>query len=136
MPSLSAYLTFNGNCREAMSFYQECLGGELFFQELRDSPQAFQLPNEMHTLIVHATLTKDNFQLTATDLVSEHGLIKGNAVSILLRCSSEQELKTYFHQLAAGGDTELILSKTADGGLSGNLRDKFGINWYLHTTTT
>ena len=29
MPTLNPYLTFNGNCREAMTYYKECLGGEL-----------------------------------------------------------------------------------------------------------
>ena len=28
MKQLNAYLRFDGNCREAMSFYQECLGGD------------------------------------------------------------------------------------------------------------
>ena len=32
MKSVTTYLHFNGNCREAMSFYQTCLGGELHLQ--------------------------------------------------------------------------------------------------------
>lgn len=41
---LHAYLTFNGNCREAMTFYQDCLGGELCFQPLEESLLAPGLP--------------------------------------------------------------------------------------------
>ena len=29
MKEINAYLIFNGNCREAMTFYQKCLGAEL-----------------------------------------------------------------------------------------------------------
>jgi PhnB protein len=29
MKEATPYLIFNGNCREAMTFYQSCLGGEL-----------------------------------------------------------------------------------------------------------
>jgi PhnB protein len=29
MNALRPYLTFSGNCREAMEFYAECLGGEV-----------------------------------------------------------------------------------------------------------
>ncbi len=28
MATLSAYLMFNGNCKEAMEFYKSCLGGK------------------------------------------------------------------------------------------------------------
>lgn len=29
MKEITPYLNFDGNCREAMTFYQRCLGGEL-----------------------------------------------------------------------------------------------------------
>jgi len=29
MKSVTTYLSFDGNCRQAMSFYQQCLGSEL-----------------------------------------------------------------------------------------------------------
>jgi PhnB protein len=34
MKEATPYLVFNGNCREAMTFYQSCLGGE---QRMDDS---------------------------------------------------------------------------------------------------
>jgi PhnB protein len=38
MTQINSYLTFNGNCQEAMIFYQKCLGGELTFQTVGESP--------------------------------------------------------------------------------------------------
>ena len=29
MKEINAYLIFNGNCRDVMTFYQKCLGSEL-----------------------------------------------------------------------------------------------------------
>ena len=58
MTQINSYLTFNGNCREAMTFYQECLGGELFMQTIGESPMAEQMPLPMKESILHATLTK------------------------------------------------------------------------------
>ena len=40
MAQLNAYLRFNGKCREAMTFYQACLGGELTIQTVGESPMA------------------------------------------------------------------------------------------------
>ena len=38
MAKLNPYLNFNNQCREAMNFYKECLGGELFFQTVGELP--------------------------------------------------------------------------------------------------
>ena len=37
MTQIIAYLKLKNNCRAAMNFYQECLGGELEFQTVKGS---------------------------------------------------------------------------------------------------
>ncbi len=44
MTQINAYLNFNGNCRDAMNFYKECLGGELALQAVEGSPIEAQCP--------------------------------------------------------------------------------------------
>ena len=45
MAQLNPYLNFNNNCREAMSFYKDCLGGELVLQTVGEMPaMAAQMP--------------------------------------------------------------------------------------------
>ena len=45
MAQLNPYLNFPGNCRLAMEFYRECLGGELFLQTVGEMPEmAVQMP--------------------------------------------------------------------------------------------
>ena len=44
---IQSYLTFNGNCREAMNFYKQCLGGELWFQTVGESPLSEHMPPQM-----------------------------------------------------------------------------------------
>jgi PhnB protein len=93
MAQINSYLTFNGNCREAMTFYKECLGGELMLQTVGGSPLAEQMPPKMKDCILHATLTNGNLILMGSDMVSHTGLIKGNAVSLSLMCISEKKLE-------------------------------------------
>ncbi|HWZ21759.1 MAG TPA: hypothetical protein VNW06_03850, partial [Cytophagaceae bacterium] len=78
MMAIHSYLTFNGNCREAMVFYKNCLGGELYLQTIGESPVAEKMPEKIKNYILHSTLTKDSFVLMASDMVEEKGLIKGN----------------------------------------------------------
>lgn len=132
MKRLITYLTFNGNCREAMSFYADCLGGELQYQTLGEAPEAEKLPENMKRYIFQATLKKDNCVIVATDLVGDNRLIKGNAVSIFIECENKKEMKTYYKKLSEGGNPVQPIQNTFWGAWFGGLIDKYSINWLLH----
>ena len=99
MTTINSYLTFNGNCREAMDFYKNCLGGQLVVQTIGESPLADNMPVQMKECILHATLTNGNLVLMATDMVGEQGLQKGNGVSIAINCSSDEEVRLIMKNL-------------------------------------
>lgn len=132
MTQIFTYLTFNGNCREAMLFYKDCLGGELTFQTIGESPLSEKMPEQMKDCILHATLTKDALVLMASDMVSEKGLIKGNSVSLSLNCSSEEEIKFCYEKLSEGGTKNHALEDSFWGALFGDLTDKYGNHWILN----
>lgn len=132
MTHLHSYLTFNGNCREAMTFYQECLGGELIFQTVGESPLAEKMPKQMKDCILHATLRKEALVLQGSDMVPQTGLVKGNAVSLSLDCSSEEEIKKVYAKLSAEGKADHPLEDTFWGALFGDLTDKYGNHWILN----
>jgi PhnB protein len=134
MTQLHSYLVFNGNCREAMTFYQACLGGNLILQTIGESPLAEKMPKQMKDCILHATLTKDALVLQGSDMVPHAGLIKGNAVSLSLDCSSEEEIKKVYAKLSAEGKAEHPLEDTFWGALFGDLTDKYGNHWLLNYT--
>lgn len=134
MTSINSYLTFNGNCREAMTFYQRCLGGELSFQTIGESPLSDKMPLQMKESILHATLKKGNMIIMASDMTSEKGIIKGNSVSLMLNCSSEKEIRTYYKKLSSGGNADHPLEDTFWGALFGDLTDKYGNHWLLNFT--
>ena len=134
MTHINAYLNFNGQCREAMTFYKECLGGELTLQTIGESPLAGKMPSRMKESILHATLSKNGLVLMATDMVPENGLTKGNSVSLCLNCSSEDEIKACYKKLSSGGKADHPLENTFWGALFGDLTDKYGNHWLLNFT--
>ena len=125
---INPYLTFNGNCRKAMTFYKECLGGELSLMTVEDSPMAQQWPKHIQKNILHASLVKDNLILLASDMAPAEGAVYGNAISLALNCSNEKEINNYFKKLSAGGKVTHPLHKFFDGTI-GALTDQFGTNW-------
>ncbi|MDP9230730.1 MAG: VOC family protein [Bacteroidota bacterium] len=132
MTQINAYLNFNGNCREAMNFYKECLGGELALQTVEGSPIEAQCPAAMKHQILHASLMNDGLILMGSDMQGPEGFIKGNTIALSLNCSSEEEINTFFSKLSQDGKITHALTEQFWGATFGVLTDKFGIRWMLN----
>lgn len=128
---ICSYLTFNGNCREAMLFYQQCLGGKLAFQTIGDSPLSEKMPQQMKEYILHSTLTKDGLIIIGSDIGGDQPLVRGNGISLMLNCSSQEELEICYDALSAGGQPAHALENTFWGAVFGDLTDKYGNHWLL-----
>ena len=132
MIKISPYLTFNGNCREAMIFYKECFGGELFFQTIGESPQSSDMTIRMKNFILHSTLHNESFMIIGTDIVGNEVIIKGNSVAILVNCSSKEEAKKVYEKLAEGSIPVNSLQITYWGALFGDITDKYDNHWLIN----
>ena len=132
MKKLNPYFTFNGNCREAMKFYQKCFGGKLYFQTAGESPASEKMPAEMKKIIVHASLISENFVLMASDMVDDQGLVKGNAVSVSVSFSSERTFRSCYKKLSYDAQQIYPAQHNFYGILFGVVTDRYGNQWLLH----
>src|ERR1700744_4668745 len=132
MTQLNAYLNFNGQCREAMTFYKDCLGGDLQLQKICESPMAAQMPSEAGANILHGALTRNGtLLLMASDCMGSK-FEPGNTVKLCLSCSSDEEINDFFTRLSAGGQIRMPLHQSFWGATFGELTDKFGMNWMFN----
>ncbi len=67
-----------------------------------------------------------------SDMISEKGLIRGNAVTLMLNCSSEKEVNSSYKKLSVGGEQTHPLEDTFWGAGFGGLTDKYGNHWLLN----
>lgn len=130
MSQLHAYLNLAGRCREAMLFYQECLGGELSLLPVEDSPMADQCPPHLGKHILHASLIQDSLVLLGSDMGGPAEGAPESPVSLALSCDSEDSLRRQFDRLAEGGTVQQPVHAFFDGWI-GSLTDQFGIHWIL-----
>src|SRR6185312_16808649 len=101
MLSLTPFLLFDGNCAEAMSFYQSCLGGELAITRLGDTPMKDQLPPGEHAKVVHAHLKNGAIEFSATDWLHATRMpVSGNMSAMYLQGGSYSELRPVFDKLS------------------------------------
>jgi len=125
--TLTPYLSFNGNCEEAMKFYQSCLGGDLDLQKVGDSPVAEHMKGK-EDQVMHSMLKSGAIVLMASDMIMEGTATPGTNVTLTLSGGSLADLKTYFEKLSEGGKIRQPL-QTTFFGTYGDLVDKYGFAW-------
>ncbi len=131
MKAIVTYLNFDGNCREAMKFYQRCLGGELSIMPFSEAPGDF--PKEAKDRVMHARVTKDGTTLLmASDTMPESNFAQGTNFSISIDCQSAEETDRLFTAFSENGKITMPLQDAFWGARFGMLRDKFGINWMFN----
>ena len=136
MAQLNPYLKFNDNkCREAMTFYKDCFGGELTFQTVGESPMAKEMPAENHDKIMHADLKSGSLAIFASDMMRDKAVV-GDNVSLSLNYDNEAEIKKHFEALSKGGEVFMPLEDQFWGALFGVLTDKYGVEWMLNYQKT
>lgn len=93
MIRLTPFLIFDGNCAEAMSFYQSCLGGDLTLTKVGDTPMKDQMPPEQHRKVAHAHLKSGVVEFSATDWLHPRRTPKqGNTVCMYIKGGQYNEL--------------------------------------------
>ncbi len=132
MAQLNPYLHFDGTCKEAMTFYKECLGGELELKTVGESNMGDMpnMPKVDPSKIMYSTLKKDGWVLMASDMMDPSSFTKGDTVSLCLVCKSKEEIETLYSKLSKGGEIFIPLGEQPFGTF-GMFTDKFGIEWML-----
>ncbi len=132
MTAINTYIGFNGACREAMNFYKDCLGGDLFIQTIGESPMADKFPAGMKDKVLHSSLNKGSLLLMGSDVNGPEQYSQGNNIALSLSCSSEEEINTFFSKLSEGGKVMDPLKAQFWGAIFGAVKDKYGIGWMFN----
>jgi PhnB protein len=133
---VTTYLTFNGNCAEAMRYYAEHLGGTIeMMLSHGDAPIADQVPKEWHESIMHARLALGDGLLMASDAPPEHGQ-PPQGFSVSLGVVTPAEAERVFAALADGGTVRMPLQPTFWAERFGMVVDRFGIPWMVNCEGT
>jgi PhnB protein len=134
MPQPIAYLGFDGNCAEAMRFYEKALGGKLeILMSGADSPMAAQIPKEVAHRILHARLALEGGGYLYAGDAPGHVPYQGiQGVSITLNYDSVAEAQKVFNRLADGGKVTMAMAPSFWARSFGMLVDKFGTPWIVN----
>lgn len=135
--TISIYLHFNGDCRDAFEFYRSALGGEFaIFQTFRDMPPSDDMgvPESELDNVMHVSYPIGSSVLMGSDMPSSMGppVTVGNNYSVSLSPESRDEADRVFAALSDGGSVQMPMADMFWGSYFGALADKFGINWQIN----
>jgi len=131
MKEINTYLTFDGNCRDAMKFYERCFGAKLELMPFSEGPG--QVPPEAKDRVMHAKLSKGSVVLLmASDTMPGMAFRQGNNFSVCLQCESLEEIERLFAAVGEEGKVTMALQDTFWGARFGMVTDRFGINWMFN----
>lgn len=124
---LNPYITFDGNCAEALAFYASVFGGEPSVSMFREFGMEIDG-------VMHASLdTPAGFHLFGSDNFEGMGpLTVGNNLQISLSGDDADALRGYWDGLAEGGNVVMPLARQMWGDDYGMMADKFGVLWHVN----
>lgn len=124
--SLTPYLVFDGNAREAMTFYADVLGGQLDVMTFGQ----FGMEGEAADGVMHAhLLTDDGMRIMASDGAPGDTVVPGSQVNLCLNGDDLERVAAAFARLGEGGEVHVELAPQMWGDTFGQCRDRFGIVW-------
>jgi PhnB protein len=128
--TLNPYISFPGNAREAMEFYERVFGGTLklsTFGEFGGEGDG----------IMHGQLeTPSGYTLMGADTPPGEDHTPGNNISVSLSGDNTDELRGYWDKLSDGGTVAVPLEKQMWGDEFGLCVDRFGISWMVNIAGT
>jgi PhnB protein len=129
---ITPYLSFDGQCQAALTFYARCLGGKIVYSTTYgQSPMAADVPREWAARIYHATLAFGEQTLGAAD--APPGTYRSpQGLSLTLELDKPGEADRLFRMLSEGGSVQMPLQETHWAQRFGVLTDQFGTPWIIN----
>jgi PhnB protein len=131
MKTLTPYLTFAGNCEEALEFYQQALAGDIVSLE-RFGESSTSVEEAQKQLVRHAVFEfEDDTIFAADDPTFLADSNKKSPIKMCLGLGDNYFATKYFTNLSQSGTIQTPLHDTDSGGMFGELTDKFGVHWVI-----
>lgn len=119
----AVFITFPGNCKRALTFYQSCFGGKLQLEPFKEELEAYK------EIVVSGTLLAEVITIHGSDLVHNEGRKLGNYISIFLACKNTADRKQLIEKLVAHKKNFLIKNQEEQKLIE--LTDAFDVRWVL-----
>ena len=128
--TLTPYIIFNGNCEEALKFYEKALNGTIGqISRFKDAPENSMGMDPQKIMHTHFTVD-GNVLFMASDGPSDAN--DSGMVSLSLNFTDAGSIQAAFAAMSQGGTTTMPLQDTFWGATFGMLKDRYGVKWMFN----
>lgn len=129
---LSTHLGFDGNCDEAMKFYESTFGGKIEFRMTwAESPMCDQVEEAFRDRIMHQAVKVGDTVLMGADAPPGR-YQKPQGIVVSISVPDVDEAERVFKTLAEGGSVQMPFQETFWAKGFGMLTDRFAIPWMVN----
>ncbi len=130
MQAFHPYITFDGNCEEALNFYARCLDGRIVYIQYYDEAAAFG-SEAFRSKVMHSEFKAGPVHFMACDRSSDQRVHHGTNLTLYISFDTIEKMNVIFEELSRNGKVQLAPEETIYGSTVGVLTDPFGIHWML-----
>ena len=133
MTMVTPYITFSGECREALDFYRTAFGAAVKMSLPYGDyvPEGVAIvPPDLKDWVLHAEMEICGTDFWFADEAAEPA-VKGNMVKLTAKVPTAEEARKVFDALRANGRISLPPTETFYSKFHAGLTDKFGVNWNI-----
>jgi PhnB protein len=129
---LSPYLHFDGNCEEALNFYQKLLGAKvLMMLRYSETPMAQDCAKDVKDKIAHGRLALGDDIIMGSDAPPGR-YTKPAGMSVNIGVATPEEAEKIFKALSEKGTILMPIEETFWAHRFGMTIDRFGISWMVN----
>ncbi|WP_313791299.1 VOC family protein [Lacinutrix neustonica] len=111
---VQAYLSFSGNCQEALNYYSDLFNAKVINRQTYEDKKV-DVPSSYREKLQHAELKGDGLHFMAYDVSPDTPLNSGNQIHMSIEASSKNEGKALFEKLSSGGGYIMSIAKENGG---------------------
>ena len=127
---VGTYLMFNGNCKDALKFYEKAFNVKIEeIQKYGDMPPNpnFPVSDDIKERILHSRFVLNGAEIMCADSSDETQ--NGDNMYITITSKDEKIIIDAWNVLKESGNIYMELQPSFFALYHGSLMDKFGINW-------
>ena len=119
------FITFSGNCRKALTYYQACFGGTLRFETFEQEVHGYR-----EKPVISGSLVSDRIIIHGSDLVHAEGRTLGNYLSVFMLCKDTADRRALVEKLGLN-EQHLFAGNDVNDQKLVEVTDAFDVRWVL-----
>lgn len=128
--SVIPYLTFQGTCREAMTFYADVFDTKIDMIMTAGEMPDVPVPPGTEDLVAHCNIKVAGGEIYASDAIMGDGAAMAGC-SVMVSMPGTAACKAVFDALSDGATIDMPFEPTFWAAGFGTLTDRFGTKWMI-----